>query len=350
MSGTKLTADEIDLYDRQIRLWGVEAQTNLRNSNILVINLTGVGVEIVKNLTLGGVGSLTIMDSSSILEQDLNSNFFIDRTQVGKLKVEAAKSRIQEMNPRVKLNIDTRNWSELENDEYFKQFQLIVATGLNSFQISKLNTITRNYDIPLIICSVHGIYGFIFNDLIKSRSWTKLEKSETRKIGDEISLVSKIIQLEDLNENDVELHKILVENEYRRWTDLSGKYLNQIYTSDKKKKKKITNVLISLLALLDLPDIYLHKMIEDVEINKDELKKKNLEILQKLELPSSIQMDDLQIETFLKNAYCEFQPTNSIIGGVVSQDIINKLVGKELPINNVSILDGFNCEMPVYIL
>lgn len=343
-----LTKDEISLYDRQIRLWGMEAQTNLRNSNILVINLTGVGVEIVKNLTLGGVGTLTLMDSSKLKEQDLNSNFFVEEKQVGMLKVEASKTRIQDMNPRVQFKIDSRDWETL-NEEEFSKFQVIVSTGFNSAQISKLNKITRKLNIPFISCCVHGMYGFIFNDLIKCESWIKLEKSNLRKVGD-LDMVSKILSLEDITENDIELQKVLISNEYRNWDELSGKYLNSQFPTDKKKKKKINPSLISLLALLDLSDIYLHKDIEDVIIEKEDLLNSITKVLKKLELPSSIQMNDDCLKKFIRNAYCEYQPTNAIIGGVVSQDIINTLVHKELPINNVCILDGFNSEMPVYNL
>lgn len=348
MTGKKLTKDEISLYDRQIRLWGMEAQTNLRNSSILVINLTGVGVEIVKNLTLGGVGSLTLMDSSKLKEQDLNCNFFVDKEQVGMLKVNASKDRIQDMNPRVQFEIDSRDWETLE-DEEFSKYQLIVSTGLNSKQISKLNNITRKLNIPFISCCVHGMYGFIFNDLIQVKSWIKLEKSDLRKVGD-IDLVSKILSLEDITENDVKLQKILVENNYRKWDELSGKYLNLQFPTDKKKKKKINPTLISILALLNLNDNYLHKDIEDVIISKVELNNNITKILKMLELPTIIEMNEKDTERFIKHAYCEYQPTNAIIGGVVSQDIINTLVHKELPINNVSILDGFNSEMPIYNL
>lgn len=348
MTERALTTDEINLYDRQIRLWGMEAQKNLRNSNILVINLTGVGVEIVKNLTLGGVGSLKVMDSSELKDQDLNSNFFVDESQVGMLKVEASKERIQGMNPRVQFSADSRDWQNIDKEE-FSKFQIIVGTGLNSEQISKLNEITRGFNIPLIVCSVHGMFGFIFNDLIKCQSWIKLEKNATRKVGP-LNLVSNIVDLEEITENDVELQKILIENEYRKWCELSGKYLNIQYPTDKKKKKKINKVLILLLGLLEIPEIYLSVRIEDVKIRKEDIKDKIKNILKKYELTTSIQIDDIEIERFLKNAYCEFQPTNSIIGGVVSQDIINTLVHKEIPINNVSILDGYSSEMPVYNL
>lgn len=41
---TKITAEEAKLYDRQIRLWGVDAQKNLRSANVLVIGLSGTGM------------------------------------------------------------------------------------------------------------------------------------------------------------------------------------------------------------------------------------------------------------------------------------------------------------------
>lgn len=38
-----ITLEEAELYDRQIRLWGVEAQKNLRAADVLVIGLSGTG-------------------------------------------------------------------------------------------------------------------------------------------------------------------------------------------------------------------------------------------------------------------------------------------------------------------
>ena len=45
-----LSAEEQSKYDRQLRLWGVRAQTYLKQSKVLVCGLTGVHVEVVKNL------------------------------------------------------------------------------------------------------------------------------------------------------------------------------------------------------------------------------------------------------------------------------------------------------------
>ena len=61
-----ISADEIALYDRQIRLWGVKAQERLRSAKILLIGMKALANEIAKNLVLAGVGSLTILDHEQI--------------------------------------------------------------------------------------------------------------------------------------------------------------------------------------------------------------------------------------------------------------------------------------------
>jgi len=61
------TSDEIALYDRQIRLWGMQAQERLRNANILLVNIKALGNEIAKNLVLAGIGSIGFSSSVAIL-------------------------------------------------------------------------------------------------------------------------------------------------------------------------------------------------------------------------------------------------------------------------------------------
>lgn len=80
----ELSADEIALYDRQLRLWGIEAQNRMRKANVLLINIRALGNEIAKNLVLAGIGSVTIMDSNIVTETDIASQFFITEEDLGK--------------------------------------------------------------------------------------------------------------------------------------------------------------------------------------------------------------------------------------------------------------------------
>ena len=47
MSGeSALSSTEAELYDRQIRLWGVEAQKRLRSAKVLVVGVSDVNLEV----------------------------------------------------------------------------------------------------------------------------------------------------------------------------------------------------------------------------------------------------------------------------------------------------------------
>ena len=60
-----LNANESEQYDRQIRLWGVEAQRSIQASKILIWGMGGLGAETVKNLVLAGL-SATIADDATV--------------------------------------------------------------------------------------------------------------------------------------------------------------------------------------------------------------------------------------------------------------------------------------------
>lgn len=79
-----ISADEIALYDRQIRLWGVKAQERLRTANVLLITMRALANEIAKNLVLAGIGSLTLQDSQVVVDDDIGAQFFISEIDIGK--------------------------------------------------------------------------------------------------------------------------------------------------------------------------------------------------------------------------------------------------------------------------
>lgn len=82
-SSTAITQDEVALYDRQIRLWGLEAQQRMRNSTILIAGITGLANETIKNLVLAGVGAVTLMDHHVVSDLDLGAQFFLTKEKLG---------------------------------------------------------------------------------------------------------------------------------------------------------------------------------------------------------------------------------------------------------------------------
>lgn len=77
-------ADEAALYDRQIRLWGLEAQGRIRKAHVVVLNLDGLTTEAVKNWVLAGIARLTLVDARpTVQEHDLAAGFFWRSEDIG---------------------------------------------------------------------------------------------------------------------------------------------------------------------------------------------------------------------------------------------------------------------------
>ena len=98
---TTITEQEAELYDRQIRLWGLDAQKRLRAARLCILGMGGLGAEIAKNLVLAGVNTLTMLDCEVVSDQDATSQFLAPRDSVGQNRAQASLQRLQQLNPMV---------------------------------------------------------------------------------------------------------------------------------------------------------------------------------------------------------------------------------------------------------
>lgn len=89
-------------YDRQLRIWGEQGQTALENANICLLNCGPTGSEALKNLVLGGIGSITVVDGSKVEIHDLGNNFLLDEDKLGQPKAKCVCSFLLELNDAVK--------------------------------------------------------------------------------------------------------------------------------------------------------------------------------------------------------------------------------------------------------
>ena len=77
-----LTDKEIEQYDRQIRLWGVDAQRRMRDARVIVLGVNALGAEVVKNLLLAGV-NVTLVDDVIVAPVHLEAHLFLREQHVG---------------------------------------------------------------------------------------------------------------------------------------------------------------------------------------------------------------------------------------------------------------------------
>lgn len=336
--------DEIALYDRQIRLWGADTQLRLRSAKLLIINLGGVGTEIVKNLVLGGLNSIEILDPSVVKEEDFASQFFLpnDDAVVGELKLPLVLPAIKELNPRVNLLINTKKLEDV-SAEYYKNFDLVVATELTKSEISDINTLTRNYGIPLYVTGLHGMFGYIFTDLIKHESRVESEMgNQPRVVGTNINEVKTITNVE------------VKESEKKEIVTIVDTFLpiSEIFSSSRLSsqlnKRQLRRLSAALPLIFSLFELERPSNPED-DFDIQTLKTTLLKVASILGLPESV-ISDEYLQLFSSQAYTEFSPVAAILGGILAQDVIQYLGKKESPINNCLILDANSSEIPIYYL
>ncbi|KTA96506.1 Ubiquitin-activating enzyme E1 1 [Nakaseomyces glabratus] len=154
---------EIDesLYSRQLYVLGKEAMLKMQLSNVLIVGLRGLGVEIAKNVALAGVKSLTLFDPEKAVLQDLSTQFFLSESDIGRRRDEVTRGKLAELNSYVPVKT-----LESLNDDDLKQFQVVVTTETVSLEDKiKMNNICHNSGVKFIATETRGLFGQAFVDL-----------------------------------------------------------------------------------------------------------------------------------------------------------------------------------------
>ncbi|KAL1220435.1 NEDD8-activating enzyme E1 regulatory subunit AXL [Cardamine amara subsp. amara] len=150
-------------YDRQLRIWGESGQAALETASICLLNCGPTGSEALKNLVLGGIGSITIVDGSKVEIGDLGNNFMVDAKSVGESKAKCVCTFLQELNDAVNAKFVEESPETLISTDpsFFSQFTLVMATQLVEDSMVKLDRICREANVILVIARSYGLTGFV---------------------------------------------------------------------------------------------------------------------------------------------------------------------------------------------
>lgn len=81
------------MYSRQLYVLGHEAMKKMAKSAVLISGLRGLGLEIAKNIILGGVKAVTLHDEGNVEMSDLSSQFYFREEDVGKNRAAVSHNR-----------------------------------------------------------------------------------------------------------------------------------------------------------------------------------------------------------------------------------------------------------------
>ncbi|PYH30470.1 E1 ubiquitin-activating protein AOS1 [Aspergillus neoniger CBS 115656] len=342
-----ISADEIALYDRQIRLWGVKAQEKLRSANILLITFKALANEVAKNLVLAGIGSLTIVDHEVVTEEDLGAQFFINQEHLGQNRAQAAAPSVRAMNPRVQLHIDTED-IHLKQPDFFAQFDITIATELDFATYTTINAACRIANRPFYAAGLHGFYGFMFADLISHDFVIERTKPNVPSATQETPTRS-ILNITTKKENEKVIEMVTKREVYSPLILANTSPLPEEFTRIARKRKQVTPLLTCLRALWEyqkssggaLPT-FSH---QDLELFTKHARDCHQEL--KLDITT---LDAGFLRTFLQNLGSELSPVAACVGGYLAQDVINVLSAREHPLQNMLLFDGERSAAPIYPL
>lgn len=93
----------MDQYARTRLLLGDAGMKKLKNAKIAIFGLGGVGGYVAEALARSGVGALELIDHDTISTTNLNRQIFALRSTIGMDKVEAARKRIEDIDPDIQI-------------------------------------------------------------------------------------------------------------------------------------------------------------------------------------------------------------------------------------------------------
>ena len=132
-------------------LIGKENVETLKNSAVAVFGIGGVGGYCVEGLARSGVGRIDLIDNDTVGITNLNRQIIATQSTIGKLKTEAAKQRIKDINP----DIDVKTFNIFYSKDNYNDIDL----GIYDYVVDAIDTVTsklllikecKNKNIPII--------------------------------------------------------------------------------------------------------------------------------------------------------------------------------------------------------
>lgn len=137
---------------RQELLLNPTQMQKIKQANILLIGVGGVGGAVAHMLVRAGIQNLTIMDFDKVSVSNINRQFVAYQSTVGKYKVDVLESQLKDINPEINLTILNQKFDSANNIDltgYTIIIDCIDDLSAKQYLISKCNKLNLN-----LLCSM----------------------------------------------------------------------------------------------------------------------------------------------------------------------------------------------------
>lgn len=152
-----------DRWSRYIGAMGIDAVKKQAESQVLLVGLGAVGLEIAKNLVLSGLKRITIVDNEVV--RSASEHFFM--SDMPGHQRSKCLFKLKELNHYVKVDHTE------QVPENINEYHVIVDTRSGNLkETQKLAELANKLNKKFILAETVGVYGRIFNDFGKEFSVT----------------------------------------------------------------------------------------------------------------------------------------------------------------------------------
>jgi len=154
-----LTDEDKAIYEWQLSVpdFGEEGQSILKNSSVLISRCGGLGSVVAYELAAAGIGKLVIAHRGNVKHSDLNRQLLMTYDWLGKPRVESAKRRLLELNPKLEIVTLAENVNEENAAELVSQVDLIVDCAPLFEERFAMNRQAVLQQKPLVDCAMYEL-------------------------------------------------------------------------------------------------------------------------------------------------------------------------------------------------
>ena len=160
---------------RTVALIGEESFDKLKNSNVLIVGLGGVGGFVAEFLARAGISSFTLVDGDKVEQTNLNRQIIATQNTIGMDKTEALCQRLLSINPSLNIKTKTKRFNQNTIDEIFDKEYDFVIDAIDSVPDKVLLIVTTKQKQMPIVCAMGAgnrfdIPSFEVKDIFKTEN------------------------------------------------------------------------------------------------------------------------------------------------------------------------------------
>ena len=167
----KIDLKDYERFKKQIILKkiGVAGQKKIKNAKVLIIGMGGLGCPLLTYLASSGVCNIGIADYDKVELSNLNRQILFNTSDIGKYKVNQAKSKIKKIYKKITVKVFKIKISKNNIKSIIKNFD-IICDGTDNFNTRFLiNDYCKKNKKILISAAISKFDGHVFKFNFKKR-------------------------------------------------------------------------------------------------------------------------------------------------------------------------------------